>query len=145
MLIQPIRSLRSRFCTRPLVSSLFLRPGNPNSISPSTLPRLSTREMKRPSGAAIVLAACAAAKAASSQCLALPGDPVWPDAAAWDLLNRTVGGRLVATVPLGSVCHDPTYDAAACAALQQAWKRPMTQYVLALLCSYPPSVLCWRG
>ncbi|KAK4039373.1 FAD binding domain-containing protein [Parachaetomium inaequale] len=81
--------------------------------------------MKTASGAAILLAAFAA-RAASSQCLALPGDANWPDAAAWARLNRTVDGRLSATLPIGHVCHDPTYDAVACVALQQAWAKPGT-------------------
>ncbi|KAB5575314.1 FAD binding domain-containing protein [Coniochaeta sp. 2T2.1] len=83
--------------------------------------------MKTSFGAAIVLAGLAArATATSSQCHVLPGDTNWPNASAWALLNATVGGRLVATLPIGHVCHDPTYDAAACAALQQSWTQPLT-------------------
>lgn len=79
----------------------------------------------------IVLAGLAAIATAgqSSQCRVLPGDRSWPNAAAWAGLNRTVNGRLVATVPIGQVCHNPTYDAAKCAALQQTWTQPTTQYV----------------
>ncbi|KAJ0165266.1 putative FAD-linked oxidoreductase [Colletotrichum tanaceti] len=60
------------------------------------------------------------------QCHCLPGDKCWPSTASWDGLNATVGGRLVATKPIGSPCHDPTYDAAACAALQSSWTNPLT-------------------
>ncbi|KAK4233326.1 FAD binding domain-containing protein [Achaetomium macrosporum] len=83
--------------------------------------------MKTTLGAALVLAGLAAGVAgSSSQCRVLPGDARWPNASAWAGLNRTVNGRLVATMPIGHVCHDPTYDAAACAALQQAWTLPVT-------------------
>ncbi|KAK4099847.1 FAD-binding domain-containing protein [Parathielavia hyrcaniae] len=74
--------------------------------------------------AAVVLGALAARTTAL--CRVLPGDAGWPDAAAWAALNETINGLLVATVPIGHVCHDPTYDADACAALQQGWTRPMT-------------------
>ncbi|KAL2823238.1 hypothetical protein BDW59DRAFT_98927 [Aspergillus cavernicola] len=67
--------------------------------------------------------------ASSSDCYCLPGDPRWPSANKWDALNGTVGGRLIATVPLGSPCHDPHYDATACAELQAGWELPETHYV----------------
>ncbi|TDZ36455.1 FAD-linked oxidoreductase ZEB1 [Colletotrichum trifolii] len=59
---------------------------------------------------------------AAGDCKCFPGDACWPAAATWDALNTTVGGNLIATVPLGSPCHDPTYDAAACASLQSKWQ-----------------------
>ncbi|KAI9375101.1 hypothetical protein BJX61DRAFT_200869 [Aspergillus egyptiacus] len=65
---------------------------------------------------------------ASSNCRCLPGDACWPSLQQWDALNSTVGGRLIATVPLGSPCHDPTYDATACAQLQEDWGLPETHY-----------------
>ena len=92
-------------------------------------PLFPVLEMK----AALVLAGLAATAAASTQCRSLPGDASWPGDFAWSLLNMTVRGQLVQTVPLGSVCHDPTYDAAACAALQQTWAQPVTQFVLPAL------------
>ncbi|KAK2055185.1 FAD binding domain-containing protein [Colletotrichum caudatum] len=67
-----------------------------------------------------------AAVAPKQQCLCLPGDACWPSTASWDALNTTVSGRLVATAPIGSPCHDPTYDAAACEALQSSWSSPLT-------------------
>lgn len=78
--------------------------------------------------AAITLGVCVAG-ATSKQCLKLPSDPDWPNQTTWSQLNSTVGGRLSATVPLGSVCHEPTYDAVACADLQAAWTVPGTQFV----------------
>lgn len=54
-------------------------------------------------------------------CRSLPGDESWPNASQWENLNSTVGGRLVETYPLGSACHDPTFDATKCASLQTQW------------------------
>ncbi|KAK7978485.1 FAD binding domain-containing protein [Apiospora saccharicola] len=63
---------------------------------------------------------------AAPGCYCMPGDACWPSADTWSTLNSTVSGRLVATVPIGSPCHDPTYDADACAALQSGWQLPQT-------------------
>jgi hypothetical protein len=65
--------------------------------------------------------------APSAKCLCLPGDACWPAQQAWSQLNSTVNGNLVATVPIGSPCHDPTFDATACDALQKEWLNPLTQ------------------
>lgn len=54
-------------------------------------------------------------------CKYLPGDEGWPSPDAWARLNETVGGRLVATVPLGAACHGDSYDEAECARLKDAW------------------------
>ncbi|KAF5484496.1 FAD-linked oxidoreductase ZEB1 [Colletotrichum siamense] len=58
----------------------------------------------------------------ATDCKCFPGDSCWPSTETWNALNTTVGGRLIATVPLGSPCHDPTYDAATCATLQSEWQ-----------------------
>lgn len=50
-------------------------------------------------------------------CRSIPGDATWPSAEDWSRLNTTVNGRLSATVPLGHVCHDPTYNETQCAEL----------------------------
>ncbi|KAH8204477.1 hypothetical protein TruAng_001393 [Truncatella angustata] len=60
----------------------------------------------------------------SSDCYCLPSDACWPSADKWNTLNTTVDGKLIATVPLGSVCHDPAYDEAVCEALKAAWRDP---------------------
>ncbi|KEY73156.1 hypothetical protein S7711_09595 [Stachybotrys chartarum IBT 7711] len=62
----------------------------------------------------------------ADSCRCLPGDACWPSTAKWDRFNSTVGGRLVASEPIGSPCHDPNYDAAACEALQAQWFDPST-------------------
>jgi hypothetical protein len=54
-------------------------------------------------------------------CRAMPGDPDWPNAEEWKKLNSTVGGRLIATVPLATPCHDPHYDGPICAFLKEQW------------------------
>ncbi|KAI1125426.1 hypothetical protein F5Y10DRAFT_9932 [Nemania abortiva] len=52
------------------------------------------------------------------QCSVLPTDPGWPSSAAWNKLNATVGGRLIAINPMAHVCHPPDFDEAACDALR---------------------------
>lgn len=65
----------------------------------------------------------------ATSCRFLPGDLLWPAEFEWKLLNLTVGGRLIKTVPLGSPCHDPTYDAAKCTDYQSKWQFAPIQYV----------------
>lgn len=65
--------------------------------------------------------------ARSADCLCLPGDACWPAQDTWSTLNSTVNGKLVATVPIGSPCHDPTYDAGACDQLKKDWLNPLIQ------------------
>ena len=72
---------------------------------------------------ALLLARLGAAK----ECYRLPSDSDWPSETAWSTLNSTVNGKLVATVPIGSPCHDPTYDANACGTLKAQWLNPLTQ------------------
>ncbi|PKY03432.1 putative isoamyl alcohol oxidase [Aspergillus campestris IBT 28561] len=57
-------------------------------------------------------------------CKYIPGDVGWPQPQLWSQLNQTVEGRLIATVPVGSVCHDPTYDEAKCLAVTANWAQP---------------------
>ena len=70
----------------------------------------------------VVLASCADEKATAvggnKTCKCFPGDACWPSEREWDKFNATVGGRLVQTVPLGSPCDDPQYDATLCKELQ---------------------------
>ncbi|KAH6657883.1 hypothetical protein BKA67DRAFT_673686 [Truncatella angustata] len=68
-----------------------------------------------------LLGFAAASSIPASKCKCFPGDACWPSQIEWDQLNNTVAGRLIATVPLGSPCHDPTYDAELCADLQGQW------------------------
>jgi hypothetical protein len=63
-------------------------------------------------------------------CRKLPLDKNWPSQEIWNVLNATVGGRLIATTPLASPCHDPNYDTAKCETLRAGWMYAQTQYVL---------------
>lgn len=65
----------------------------------------------------------------ASHCKNIPGDAGWPQVQAWSKLNRTVNGGLIATVPMGSVCHDPTYDEAKCKELTEHWGLAQLEYV----------------
>ncbi|KAM7197314.1 hypothetical protein V8F20_006668 [Naviculisporaceae sp. PSN 640] len=65
-----------------------------------------------------------ASTASASRCKCFPGEPCWPTRAEWDAFNTTVGGRLIATVPLAQACHDPNYDLATCDALRNQWQYP---------------------
>ncbi|KAK7756331.1 hypothetical protein SLS62_001557 [Diatrype stigma] len=72
-----------------------------------------------------------AAANGSRHCRCFPGDTCWPTQAEWAAFNKTVGGRLIATVPIASACHHDSfapYDAAACADLQAVWDYPQTHY-----------------
>jgi hypothetical protein len=65
-----------------------------------------------------------------SSCRPIPGDSEWPSAKLWSSLNDTVNGRLIATVPLASVCHTGlpfnNYNEESCAALKTAWTDDQT-------------------
>lgn len=68
---------------------------------------------------------------AIENCRSIPGDTTWPSQSTWNRLNRTVGGRLVATVPQAAVCHSRGYgplkqNATACSALRTVWNNAMT-------------------
>ncbi|KAJ5470348.1 hypothetical protein N7530_007705, partial [Penicillium desertorum] len=66
---------------------------------------------------------------ASSACRCLPDDATcWPTNAEWSQFNETIDGRLVKTVPLGTPCHDPNYNAEACAVLKDGWLLPEQHY-----------------
>lgn len=70
----------------------------------------------------ISLANSAALSSSPTNCKCFPGDACWPTDSQWSLFNETVNGRLIKTVPLGSPCHNPTYDAVRCEQLKKQWK-----------------------
>ena len=74
-----------------------------------------------------ILETSAAVTASNLACRYMPGDSGWPSSQEWADLNATVGGRLIATTPLATPCHDPNYNATACAILQEGWDQPQTQ------------------
>jgi hypothetical protein len=56
-----------------------------------------------------------------TRCKCTPADICWPNRDLWSTLNDTVDGQLIKTVPLGTPCHAPNYDRAACEILQRQW------------------------
>ncbi|RYP13205.1 hypothetical protein DL765_006996 [Monosporascus sp. GIB2] len=68
-----------------------------------------------------------------SRCRCFPGDPCWPSGTDWENFNQTLGGKLIATIPIASVCHDnhafAQYDAEACERLRSVWDYPETHFV----------------
>ncbi|KAH0493142.1 hypothetical protein TgHK011_008062 [Trichoderma gracile] len=65
-----------------------------------------------------------AASSTSTSCKCFPGDACWPSSSDWAAFNKTVDGRLVATVPLGSPCHGASYNATECQFLKDNWLFP---------------------
>ncbi|KAF2135655.1 uncharacterized protein K452DRAFT_293052 [Aplosporella prunicola CBS 121167] len=62
--------------------------------------------------------------ASNQTCRCIPGDACWPSGYEWARFNASIGGKLVASQQLASVCHDPTYDAAQCNYMRQNWIQP---------------------
>ncbi|KAI1185598.1 hypothetical protein F5B17DRAFT_432374, partial [Nemania serpens] len=65
-------------------------------------------------------------------CRMLPGDEAWPKAVQWERLNRTVGGRLITSIPYASVCHDApfqNYNADGCATIQAEWNETKLAHI----------------
>ncbi|KAL2843346.1 FAD/FMN-containing dehydrogenase [Aspergillus pseudoustus] len=60
---------------------------------------------------------------ASATCKCLPSESCWPSDLEWESLNATIGGRLIHSVPPGSVCYPerPNYNATACDEVVAAW------------------------
>ncbi|KAJ7205529.1 hypothetical protein GGX14DRAFT_458557 [Mycena pura] len=70
------------------------------------------------------LASFSFGKPQDSPCRILPGDDSWPTGEVWDAFNQSVDGRLIKTIPIGSPCHDPTYDEEQCTVIRQNWHIP---------------------
>jgi hypothetical protein len=66
----------------------------------------------------------------SPTCRCFPGEACWPANESWDAFNKTLGGKLIKTIPIGAVCHTSQdflpYDAEACAQLQAQWTKADT-------------------
>lgn len=75
----------------------------------------------------LLLGVLAISAQAKDHCRCFPGDPCWPSIDEWSRFNRTIGGRLVATVPLASPCHAPNYNPKECATLKNEWLWPQPQ------------------
>ncbi|RYN40780.1 putative FAD-linked oxidoreductase [Alternaria arborescens] len=75
-----------------------------------------------------LLSVVSATNPTSNRCKSFPGDKSWPSQSDWNSLNKTVGGRLVATVPLGAPCHGSTFDNATCESLKSQWQYERIHY-----------------
>lgn len=62
-------------------------------------------------------------------CRCFPGDSCWPTEKTWEQLNKTVGGRLIATVPLATPCHGDDYDELQCQNIRDTWHLPNTHII----------------
>ncbi|RYP17994.1 hypothetical protein DL765_004213 [Monosporascus sp. GIB2] len=67
-------------------------------------------------------------------CKSIPGDAGWPSWSEWAQLNTTVGGRLVATVPVAHVCHQTgpfaAFNETACEELGAAFRNAAPETLL---------------
>lgn len=79
-------------------------------------------------GAAWIAASQPSRIQCNQRCRCFPGDACWPSLADWGSFNKTLGGKLIATVPIASPCHNSfpgvSYDADKCAEIQGNWARP---------------------
>jgi hypothetical protein len=101
-----------------------------NSVSRTTSSSLATLIACKKMGLQVILyllsigSAIADPIRSAPACRYIPGDSGWPSIRSWKHLNATVGGRLVATVPVAHVCHEggpfSGYNETACAELQQS-------------------------
>jgi hypothetical protein len=75
--------------------------------------------------AALALAFCVRAQSYSNNthCKPVFNSPDWPSVTAWNQLNNTVSGRLIAPTPPGAVCHadQPQYNNDSCTLLSVQW------------------------
>lgn len=71
-------------------------------------------------------------RASNPSCRCFPGDRCWPSQQQWSDFNTTLGGKLISTVPIGSVCHTNgefrLYNRQACTDLISDWGYPATHY-----------------
>jgi len=56
-----------------------------------------------------------------TNCKNIASDHGWPNQEDWVRLNKTVEGRLIATVPIATYCHDPSYHQSQCQVLKDTW------------------------
>ncbi len=71
--------------------------------------------------------------AAKPGCRAILGDANWPSLDEWAALNNTLGGKLIATIPIATPCHQTLngrpnilFDEDECEALRNVWFFPET-------------------
>ncbi|KAK8029816.1 FAD binding domain-containing protein [Apiospora rasikravindrae] len=82
-------------------------------------------------GSALASTADFSLTAPPARCKCFPGDTCWPTPVEWAAFNKTINGRLVATVPIASVCHHDSftdYDVTKCQHLRGSWLQPEIHY-----------------
>lgn len=116
-------NLYIKYAARFSVSSPFFGPAKGMHLKQTLLTALAV--------SAVGYAGSESSTAAACKCG--PTDKCWPSAAKWAALNSTVNGRLIKTIPIGSVCHTTTvvdstatntFDATKCADVQANWHFP---------------------
>ncbi|KAF1817328.1 FAD/FMN-containing protein [Eremomyces bilateralis CBS 781.70] len=50
------------------------------------------------------------------------GDRCWPSSQEWRTFNKSVSGRLIASVPAALPCHDPDFNEGDCQAARTGWE-----------------------
>lgn len=62
-------------------------------------------------------------------CKAFPGNPGWPSAVEWFILDLLLGGALIKAVPVAAPCFSdwPQYDPAKCTEITANWEMPPFQ------------------
>ncbi|TFK32904.1 FAD binding domain protein [Crucibulum laeve] len=58
-------------------------------------------------------------------CKVLPVDANWPSIDEWNRLNASLEGNLIRTAPIGSPCHNPTFDQVQCDVVRNNWNRTL--------------------
>ncbi|EOO01028.1 putative isoamyl alcohol oxidase protein [Phaeoacremonium minimum UCRPA7] len=87
--------------------------------------------------------AAVGAIASGASCKCAPGDSCWPSIGAWDKLNATVSGKLIATKPIALPCYPgPDYDAAACGAVQVGLSQDSFVSENPIGLDYPINITC---
>jgi hypothetical protein len=82
---------------------------------------------------------------ASSQtsCKCTPNDKCWPSTSIWSLLNTTVSGQLIKSVPIAISCYPgPQQNAAQCQNINAQWTDAYFQASQPLGLDYPISPAC---
>lgn len=77
--------------------------------------------------APLILVLLSASQVSAETCRCIPNDDCWPSKAEWNSLNSTLDGKLIATIPLATVCHEPNYNAEQCYRLKEQWLTPDLQ------------------
>lgn len=75
-------------------------------------------------------------------CRCRPWEQCWPSEAIWKSFNASIDGNLARVKPVGYVCHEPTFDQAACEetillASDSGWRASQPGITHSFLCFHP--------